>query len=224
MSNGGPFRGSRAANKQAAPQQEDTSATARRRQSVVEDQPEIIEETFVTEPVATAPIAPRAEVRQSSAPNAYEQSTTLQPKGSRFSIKKKLPAAVGIILVILLLTGAAVWFVAQLNKTGVDTTKYQGVFLTNGELYIGKFKPLNGRFIELTDVFYLKSSTDTKTDSAQQETNLNNDNVQLIKFGDEVHGPEDKMIIATDKIIHYENLKANGKAVEAIARYKQSNK
>lgn len=222
MSNSGPFRGSRAANKQAAPQQDDTPAPVRRRQSVVEEQPEIIEETFVTEPVTAAPIAPRQDIQQEQAA-VYDQSGLRGSKNPRFGSKSRIFGTIGIILLILLVVAGIVWAIAQLNRTGVDSTKYQGVFLTNGELYIGKYKPLNGKFIELTDVFYLKSADDTKTDSAQQETNLNNDNVQLIKFGDEVHGPEDKMIIATDKIVHYENLKTNGKAAEAIGRYKQSN-
>ena len=223
MSNAGPFRGSRAANKQTAPQQDDAPAPVRRRQASIDEQPEIIEETFVKEPVSAAPIAPRQDTRQEQAA-VYNQPVSQGPKSPRLGSKNRIFGTIGTILVILLVVAGIVWAVAQLNRTGVDSTKYQGVFLTNGELYIGKFKPLNGKFIELTDVYYLKSATDTNAESAQQQTDLNKDNVQLIKFGDEVHGPEDKMIIATDKIIHYENLKANGKAVEAIARYKQSNK
>ena len=222
MSNAGPFRGSRAANKQATPRQDDVPAPVRSRQSSIEEQPEIIEETFVTEPVMTAPIAPRQDARQEQA--AYEQSVSRGPKTPRFGSKNRILGVVGTVLLILIVVAGIVWAIAQLNRTGVDSAKYQGVFLTNGELYIGKLKPLNNKFIELTDVYYLKSATDANADSAQQQTDLNKDNVQLIKFGDEVHGPEDKMIIATDKIVHYENLKANGKAVEAIARYKQSNK
>ena len=222
MSNAGPFRGSRAANKQAAPQQEDAPVPVRRGQASIEEQPEIIEETFVKEPVAAAPIAPRQDVRQEQAA-VYNQPGPQVPKSSRFGLKNRIAGTIGTVIIILLIVAGIVWAITQLNRTGVDSTKYQGVFLTNGELYIGKFKPLNGKFIELTDVYYLKSATDANAESAQQQTDLNKDNVQLIKFGDEVHGPEDTMIIATDKIVHYENLKTNGKAAEAIARYKQSN-
>ncbi len=47
---------------------------------------------------------------------------------------------------------------------------------------------------------------------------------QLIKLGEEVHGPEDAMIINRDQVLFYENLKPGGKVSQLIQNYKSGNK
>jgi hypothetical protein len=77
--------------------------------------------------------------------------------------------------------------------------------------------------MELTDVYYLQAKT-TSDDSKLQSTtdNANLDNVTMIKLGEEIHGPEDKMVISKDQVLFYENLKTDGKVAQAIEKYKSS--
>ena len=48
--------------------------------------------------------------------------------------------------------------------------------------------------------------------------------VSLVKLGDELHGPADKMEINRDQILFIEDLKPNSQVVMAIKNYKTGNK
>jgi hypothetical protein len=137
--------------------------------------------------------------------------------------RKKLPI---LIAIILLLVVAVAWFVfSSMNKNAgmaIDTGKYQAVFFTNGQVYFGKLSPQSDESLKLTDVFYLQTNAAGETDANPQQTSSNESDVQLIKLGDEIHGPEDKMIISKDQILFYENLKTDGKVTNSIGEYKRT--
>lgn len=143
---------------------------------------------------------------------------------SRFSTDEKsqkkfiLPLVGVIVTVALVVIGWSVWSHMQSPGTAIDSGKYQAVFFTNGHVYFGKLSPMNSDSMKLTEVFYLQSqSTEvTETDSTGQPSN----NQSIIKLGDEVHGPEDAMIINKEHILFYENLKPDGKVAQAIEEYK----
>lgn len=133
-----------------------------------------------------------------------------------------------IILIIVLFIGLLGWLVwSNMNKGGglaIDSSKYQAVFFTNGQVYFGKLQASNESYLKLTDIFYLQSqqSNDKENPGNPQETSTNQNDVQLIKLGDEIHGPEDEMIISEDQILFYENLKPNGKVAQSIQKFKDS--
>lgn len=52
-----------------------------------------------------------------------------------------------------------------------------------------------------------------------QKTTTDQRNVQLIKLGQEVHGPEDEMILSKDQVLFIENLKPDGKVAKTIAEH-----
>lgn len=162
------------------------------------------------EPVVTPTPAP---VASHSRPSRLNEAA---PRQRHFVI----PA----IIVSLIIAGIIAFLLwpKPSTQTAIDPNKYQAVLLTNGESYLGKLTVLNEKFMKLTDIFYLKSQnsdTDTATTEDQQDT-TDQTNVQLIKFGGEVQGPEDEMIISKDQIVYYENLKNDGKATKAIKEYK----
>jgi len=132
----------------------------------------------------------------------------------------KLPIFGLIILIVIVVVGL-IWSNMHSPATAIDSSKYQAILLTNGESYLGKLVPLNDRAMKLIDVYYLKPQTDTTSKASQQATTDQN-NVQLIKFGGEVQGPEDEIVISKDQIVYYENLKSDGKATQAIEQYKKS--
>ncbi|MFZ1360713.1 MAG: hypothetical protein WAS27_01620 [Candidatus Saccharimonadales bacterium] len=141
-------------------------------------------------------------------------------------VKRVLIALLATLIIIV--TIVAGWFIwSQVRGSGptaIDTDKYQAVLLTNGESYFGKLTPLNNDFMRLTDVYYLKPQSEDKTtdDNSQQKTTADS-SFQLIKFGGEVQGPEDEIIVAVKQIIYYENLSPDGKASQAIKQHKAAN-
>jgi alpha-D-ribose 1-methylphosphonate 5-triphosphate diphosphatase PhnM len=88
----------------------------------------------------------------------------------------------------------------------------QAVFLVNGQVYFGKIEKENDRYLVLREIYYLKT---------QDQLNQNNPDkkVSIIKLGDEVHSPEDRMYISRDQILFYEQMRKESKINEAINKY-----
>jgi len=141
--------------------------------------------------------------------------------GKQKKTKKQLIAmAIGSILLVAALAAGS-WFFYQSSTTAnIDNSKYQAVFLTNGQVYFGKLQMLNGNYIKLTDVYYLQAQTTDTTADLQATTKDNSSDVQLIKLGNEIHGPSDEMIISKDQMLFFENLKKDGKVASSIAAYR----
>jgi len=125
-------------------------------------------------------------------------------------------------IVVLGVAGWLVWSNTRTSVTGIDSGKYQAVFFTNGQVYFGKLQALNNDYMKMTDIYYLQTQASEDGDSKNpQETASTQSDVQLIKLGQEIHGPEDAMIISRDQVLFYENLKADGKVAQSIANYKK---
>jgi len=148
--------------------------------------------------------------------------TSLQDKKS----KKPFIIAAAVAVAVVLL-GAGIWSILGLagSAAGIDGGKYQAVFFTNGQVYFGKLKKIDGEYMQLTDVYYLQAKATEAEDTKLQSTsdNANLDNVTMIKLGQEIHGPDDKMVINKDQVLFYENLKTDGKVSKAIETYKNPN-
>lgn len=143
---------------------------------------------------------------------------------ARFSKRRFMWPGVVVIAIILVAAGWFAWSNIQNSSTAIDGSKYQAVFFTNGQVYFGKLHPFNNDYMTLTDIYYLQTQASGTTGSNNpQETSTSQSNVQLIKLGDEIHGPEDKMVIAKDQMLFYENLKPSGKVAQSISKYKNPN-
>jgi len=109
-------------------------------------------------------------------------------------------------------------------SSALNKDKYQAVFLSNGQVYFGKLQNTAGDSLVLKDIYYLQVDSKIQPssgDNADVSTKENSDNsdVQLIKLGNELHGPEDQMQITKDQVLFWENLKADGKVSKAIDSY-----
>lgn len=164
-----------------------------------------------TQPVAAVPkVAHRASA---------QHHTAKQPsKFGRF----KLPLIIIAAILLLAIVGWFGW--SKMNAhSAIDSSKYQAVFFTNGQVYFGKLKPLSGEHMRLTDVYYLQTQTGSEANTEElQKAATDQNNVQLIKLGDEIHGPEDEMIISKEQMLFYENLKPAGKVAQSIEQFKKS--
>lgn len=119
-----------------------------------------------------------------------------------------------VAVVVLGLLGAWMWQNSKGAQTQVNTNQYQAIFLTNGQVYFGKLNNVDNRYVTITDIYYLQvqqsvQPADSKNSNAQPQ-------VSLAKLGNELHGPEDKMVVNRDQVLFWENLKDDGKVVTAI--------
>ena len=92
-------------------------------------------------------------------------------------------------------------------------------------MYFGKLEEVNSQYLKLSNVFYIQSgSTDTSVDEQTSETSQSQGDMKLIKLGDEVHGPEDAMVINRDQMLFFENLRSDGKVVQLIQSHTSGQK
>lgn len=129
---------------------------------------------------------------------------------------KFLHGALVIIAVLLAFMAYLNWDMARGGVSDyVSDTAYQAVFLGNGQVYFGKLVEESNDYLVMNDIYYLQ-----RTSALQGENAVTGNDLSLIKLGNELHGPEDTMYIAKDKILFFENLKNDSRVVEAIREYK----
>jgi hypothetical protein len=131
--------------------------------------------------------------------------------------KKVVLFSIATVLAIAVIVLAGLTMYRSNVGTLIDSSKYQAVFFTNGQVYFGKLETLQSGYMRLTDIFYLQTKA-TDSDNPQ-ETSSESSDVELIKLGDEIHGPSDEMIINNDQVLFFENLKLDGKVSQSIKAF-----
>lgn len=175
------------------------------------------------EPSRRPPVEQQPVVEE---PKPVHRMTTSHHSSTDEKSKKRfvVPIVIVAVLLALVLGGLFLFSKMQAAGTGIDRSKYQAVFFTNGQVYFGKLQAFNDDYMKMTDIYYLQTQetqTDTDDKKNPQETSTDQSNVQLIKLGEEVHGPEDAMIISRDQVLFYENLKSDGKVAQTIEQSKK---
>lgn len=135
----------------------------------------------------------------------------------------------GIILVVAILAAAGVLALSSNSSfnenKSINTKEYQAVFLTNGQVYFGKISDLNHKYVSITDIYYLQVQQSADNNTSLQNASGSSDKnsqVSLAKLGNELHGPEDKMSVASDQVLFWENMKNDSKVSQAITKYRQT--
>lgn len=114
------------------------------------------------------------------------------------------------------------------NNTAMEqqaSSGYQAVFLTNGQVYFGKLSGMTASFATLKDIYYLQVTTPPATGDASQ---LNQQQAQqqqqlsLVKLGQELHGPVDEMKVNRDQVLFFEDIKEDGRVMQAIREYQKN--
>lgn len=130
------------------------------------------------------------------------------------------------------------------NMVELNSDKYHAVFLSNGQVYFGLLSNYNTANPKLSDIYYLQlaqspqAATEGQPATENAETTegentepegqvleqpgqaTSDQGLTLIKLGEELHGPEDSMILNKEQVLFIEQLKDDGKVVKAIEDYK----
>lgn len=135
-------------------------------------------------------------------------------------------AQVVLLFLITILVVAVVAYVAvggpKKAESGlVDNKKLQAVFLNGGQVYFGNIKDLNGKFLSMNNIYYLRVNQQVQPNQSNSSSSSND--ISLVKLGCELHGPTDSMVINREQVIFWENLKDDGQVAKAVAEYKKSN-
>ena len=129
---------------------------------------------------------------------------------------------VSVLLILTVFSGVVSSSAKNFGRLSAwaDLSKYQAVFLVNGQVYFGKVTDANSQTLILENIYYLRSAGDLQTSEIKNSTTTPaTDNFSLVKLGNELHGPEDKMSINLNQVLFTEDLKIDSKVVEAIRAY-----
>ncbi len=132
---------------------------------------------------------------------------------------------VGLLSCVAVLVIGILLSIATYQKNGeddyVDSSKYQAVFLNDGQVYFGKITDLNQDYLTLSNIYYLRVDQQVQPDKEGQPQN----NFTLAKLGCELHRPQDVMVVNKDQVVFWENLKdesGTNTVTGAIKQYNQT--
>lgn len=171
------------------------------------------------------------DFRQITQPNNGRPATAVSmpeasgPREEKHSNKKGgiswlQTATVAMLVGIALLVAGVALILARSGGTNegkyISTSKYQAVFLNNGQVYFGNITGLNDQYVHMSNIYYLTQSSDSSGNA--------NGNYTLVKLGcQQIHDPYDEMVINRSQVTFWENLQDNGKVVSSIKQFKQQN-
>lgn len=98
-----------------------------------------------------------------------------------------------------------------------DPSAYQAVFLDNSEVYFGKLRTGTKGLWVLSDVYYLRAGKITQGSGEP----VNPQEIELIKFGGEIHAPKDEIILNSDHVLYYEDINENSQVMIKIREHKE---
>lgn len=150
--------------------------------------------------------------------------------GVLFREVKFMRRILAIILSVTIVLGiiGGVLFVFQsggvpfVSSPRFTTGSYQAVFLTNGQVYFGKVSDFSNRYVKLNDIYYLILRRELQPQEPPVEGEQQ-PQFTLIKLGNELHGPVDEMVINRDQVLFIEELKSDGRVVQAIQDFRAGN-
>jgi flagellar basal body-associated protein FliL len=136
---------------------------------------------------------------------------------SKFA-RNKIWRIIIVIIIVIIIAAGAYFFLGRHhgNEAKINKNEYQAVFLTNGQVYFGKLSHVDNSYLDLKDIYYLQTPQSVQQANNNQDAANKNQQTQLVKLGNELHGPEDDMQISNKQILFWENLKNDGKVAQAI--------
>lgn len=129
------------------------------------------------------------------------------------SSKSNLILAITALVVSVV---GVVWLMQQIyqaNLQRIDTSKYQVVYLVNGQAYFGKLQNTSGDFLVLKSPYIAQSVENTDKDS---NTSTGSTQTTILKVTDQVYGPDDSIAIKSSQVAFWQNLRDDSKVTKAV--------
>lgn len=151
--------------------------------------------------------------------NSNEPAMSEMPQEPRRRSK-----AFWVVLLVIIVVIALAWWQGDLfsfdKEELSDRGGYQAVFLTNNQVYFGKLSDEDEEYPVLREIYYLRVTTQLQplAENVPSQPAIN-----LVKLGNELHGPQDEMRINKEHILFVEDLKPDSQVVTAIENFKAAN-
>lgn len=153
------------------------------------------------------------------------QKTTTNPKAKHHPT---LFLTLIVMIVASVVFGFSIAFSSLVKRKNltfpniISPNKYYAVFLSNGQVYFGHLnKYYTSKNPVLYDIYYLQAGQELQ---AAEKKEGEAGQFNLVKLGQELHGPEDVMVLNKDQILFVEQLKDDGQVVKAVTEHKKEKK
>lgn len=91
----------------------------------------------------------------------------------------------------------------------IDSDRYQAVILSNDKVYFGRIENVSDTFFKLDEAYFLREVRENETAEPQRS---------LLPINNELHAPENTMLIRKDEVVLVENLDEESPVLEEIRR------
>lgn len=119
-----------------------------------------------------------------------------------------------LVLIGIIAAGVVAWHLLH-RPTAPNPDRYQAVYVETGQVYFGKLRNTDGRYLRLEGA-YVARAQDIPPNATEEQKAALNGNVSLAKVSEQVYGPEDTLEIRADKVIFWQNLSSDSKVTKAI--------
>lgn len=114
----------------------------------------------------------------------------------------------GVMLVGILISAIALYV---LNRdTQIDFSKYQVVYLINGQVYFGKLQNSYGEYLVINSPYTTQIAPQQAGNKEVEQATA------LLRVRDQVYGPEDTMAIKSSQVVFWQNLRDDSKVTQAL--------
>jgi hypothetical protein len=160
--------------------------------------------------------------------------TSNMPSRNGMSAQANLPWIILAVIILVVIVVGVLFRDRLFPKKGANnmtaeqkeqkSSGYQAVFLTNGQVYFGKLSDMSATYATLSDIYYLQVTQPPIQGSQQQgqQAAAAQQQLSLVKLGQELHGPVDEMKINRDQILFFEDIKEDGRVMTAIREYQKN--
>jgi len=159
-------------------------------------------------------------------PSPRHEHKEMPLNGNNKTAKRRWLLALALLAVFAIgLVSFIFWPSVSSVFSSDDSSAYNALFLTNGQVYFGKILKQNKEQVVLEDVFYLQAQKTGAENGIgdggrQAATSSPEGKMTLVKQGGELHGPTDQLFINKSQLLFYEELRSDSKVLEAIKNYK----
>jgi hypothetical protein len=91
--------------------------------------------------------------------------------------------------------------------SSVDRARFQAVVLSSGVIYFGHLRVADHGFYELRDAYYIQEVKKAGAEPSRQ----------VVPLTQELHGPENRMLIPREHVVSVENLRPDSPVAKAAA-------
>lgn len=113
-------------------------------------------------------------------------------------------------VVVLVLALVAICVVSNMYVAQqIDSSKYQVVYLSNGQAYFGKLQNTTGPYMVIKTPYMAQGVKSTDSELATATTTL-------LKVSSQVYGPDDSIAIKSSQVTFWQNLRDDSKVTKAI--------